>query len=55
MISSFQYQRDCVGNPLAVLREDGSVACYDYDKKYQLISEPQVDSQGQTVYAWEWG
>ena len=54
MISSFEYERDCVGNPLSILREDGSATYYDYDRKYQLISETQVDYQSQVIYAWTW-
>lgn len=54
VISSFEYERDCMGNPLSILREDGSVNYYDYDRRYQLTSEIQVDDQGETLYAWEW-
>jgi YD repeat-containing protein len=53
-ISTFDYARDVVGNPLSIVREDGGVTYYDYDKKYQLISETQVAPGGATLYAWTW-
>jgi len=54
VISSFEYERDPVGNPTSILREDGSVVYYEYDPKHQLTRETQRDSQGQDIYAWEW-
>jgi RHS repeat-associated protein len=53
-ISTFEYERDVVGNPLSILREDGYVTYYDYDAKYQLAAETQVDPYGATLYAWTW-
>ena len=31
-----RYERDAVGNPVSILREDGSVIYYEYDAKHQL-------------------
>ena len=53
VISSFAYQRDAVGNPISIEREDGSVVYYEYDGKHQLTRETHVDG-GSEVYAWEW-
>jgi len=53
-ISSFEYERDAVGNPTSILREDGSVVYYEYDAKHQLTRETQRDDQDQDLYAYEW-
>ncbi|MEA3401437.1 MAG: hypothetical protein U9R79_09390 [Armatimonadota bacterium] len=53
VVSSFAYERDEVGNPLSIEREDGYTVYYEYDGKHQLIAETHVDG-GETVYAWEW-
>ena len=54
VISSFEYARDKVGNPLSILREDGSCVYFEYDNKYQLTRETQTDDEAQVIYAWEW-
>jgi len=53
VISSFAYERDAVGNPISIEREDGYTVYYEYDARHQLTRETHVDG-GQTVYAWEW-
>lgn len=52
VISSFAYERDAVGNPLSIEREDGYTVYYDYDAKHQLTGERHLD--GGEVYGWEW-
>ena len=52
VISSFAYERDAVGNPLSIEREDGYTVYYDYDARHQLTAERHLD--GGEVYAWEW-
>ena len=54
VISSFEYERNALGSPLSILREDGSVTYYEYDPKQQLTKEMQLDSQGQQLYGWTW-
>ena len=54
VISSFEYQRDGCGNPTRILRDDACVVHYEYDDTSQLTKETHRDTQGQTVYAWEW-
>ncbi len=54
VVSSFEYERDAVGNPVSILREDDSVVYYEYDAKHQLTRETQRDDQGQDMYAYEW-
>jgi hypothetical protein len=52
VISSFEYERDALGNPLSILREDGSVVYYGHDVKNQLTGEIHRDPEGATVHAW---
>ena len=54
VISTFEYTRDRTGNPLSILREDGSCVYYEYDPNQQLTAETQTDDLGAAVYAWEW-
>ena len=54
VISTFEYTRDRTGNPLSILREDGSCVYYEYDLNQQLTKETQTDDLGAAVYAWEW-
>ena len=54
VISTFEYTRDRTGNPLSILREDGSCVYYEYDLNQQLTKETQTDDEGSVVYAWEW-
>jgi len=49
-----EYTRDRTGNPLSILREDGSCVYYEYDLNQQLTAETQTDDLGAVVYAWEW-
>ncbi len=46
VVSSFEYERDGVGNPVSIQREDGSVVYCEYDAKHQLTRETQRDDQG---------
>ena len=54
VISTFEYTPDRTGDPLSILREDGSCVYYEYDLNQQLTRETQTDDTGAVVYAWEW-
>jgi len=54
LISSYEYQRNKVGSPVSVLRNDGWAVYYEYDRKHQLTKETQRDDEGTDIYAYEW-
>jgi len=54
LISSYEYQRNKVGSPVSVLRNDGWAVYYEYDRKHQLTKETQRDDQGTDIYGYEW-
>jgi len=43
LISSYEYERNKVGSPISILRDDGWAIYYEYDHK------------GTDIYAYEWG
>ena len=49
-IATLNYQYDHVGNPVSIVREDGSATYFSYDSIYQLTAETQLDSGGSPTY-----
>ena len=49
-IATLNYQYDHVGNPLSIIREDGSATYFSYNSIYQLTAETQLDSGGDPTY-----
>jgi len=43
-----------VGNPLSIVREDGSATYYSYDGIYQLTAETQLDDEGSPTFEAEY-
>jgi len=43
-----------VGSAIGILRDNGLVVYYEYDRKHQLTKETQRDDEGTDIYAWEW-
>ena len=53
-IATLNYQYDHVGNPVSIIREDGSATYFSYDSIYQLTAETQLDSGGDPTYQAEY-
>ena len=53
-IATLNYQYDHVGNPVSIIREDGSATYFSYDSIYQLTAETQLDSGGDPTYEAEY-
>ena len=45
-IATLNYQYDHVGNPVSIIREDGSATYFSYHSIYQLTAETQLDWAG---------
>ena len=53
-IAVLYYEYDRVGNPLSIVREDGSATYYAYDGIYQLTGEVQLDGEGTPTFEAEY-
>ena len=53
-LATLNYQYDHVGNPVSIIREDGSATYFSYDSIYQLTAETQLDSGGSPTYEAEY-
>ena len=53
-LATLNYQYDHVGNPVSIVREDGSATYFSYDSIYQLTAETQLDAGGSPTYQAEY-
>ena len=53
-IATLNYQYDHVGNPVSIIREDGSATYFSYDSIYQLTAETQLDLGGDPTFEAEY-
>ena len=47
-IATLNYQYDHVGNPVSIIREDGSATYFSYNSIYQLTAETQLELRAGT-------